>query len=173
MKRRFTAVVCLVLFLGLAAFGAHMWFRDYPVYFEKDDLHVFCTITGLERPEGPRLSVGFNNRGRASVLVLEDANLGEPFEVVLASAATGKEVARKGPAGAAGAGRMVNVRAGQEHSWNVPLGKLYGKLPPGEYAIQVIYDTKAAAERGDEWAKELDLGRTESPPLSFKVPAPK
>ena len=173
MRRRLTVLACIVLFLALGAYAIYVWFgHRYEVHFDPKNLHLMCTVTGLDRAGGELLTVGFNNRSQRNVVILESKDLGGPFAVVLADAATGKTVKRR-PPGEIGAGRKMNVRPRSHHYWNVRLSKLYGKLPPGEYALQVIYDTAAAAERGEPWVEELDLGRTEAPPVRFKVKAPK
>jgi hypothetical protein len=169
MKSRLSALIVVVLVLGLGVLACWMWFgHTYRVRFKPDDLQVLTVVT-YGRDKSPRLTVGFNNRSKGNIEVLKSPGLCGPFEVQLVSVATEKCLDRlpKSLQGPVGTSTILSPRS--ELSWTVPFSQLYGELPPGRYVVKVIYDTEAGVERGEKWADSVDTGKAAGPPIRFEV----
>jgi len=169
MKNRLSAVVTVGILAILTGMAAWMWFgHAYHVSFKSEQLELF-TVVRYDRAGQPTLAVGFKNRSPGVIEVLKSVQLRGPFTVHLVSAEETKELDRL-PASLKGApGVPMALHSRAELAWKVSLSDLYGELAPGNYVVNVEYDTAAAAKRGEKWVKGIDLGKTKSQPIPFEV----
>jgi len=172
MRSRYSAVTAVVVLTVLCALGVWYWFGWTPyARFKSDQLEVLSALT-TGRSGGWMLTVGLNNRSKGEIQVLKSPGVRGAFSVLLVDAGTSREVPRL-PASLEGpVGTQMMLRSRKQLRWSLGLDELYGELPPGQYVIKVVYDTSAARERGEGWVEGLDIGRSEGPPIRFKVEEP-
>jgi len=158
----------LALTAGLGTLAVYVWFSPATVRFDPEQLKLAATV-GAGRPEGPVLHVSMSNHGRYALMIRESPELGAPFELRVTSEAGGVPLKRLASQAGRPAAFPYKLRGKGQRSWSVPLSRLYGRLPAGRYRLELAYDTDAAAERGEGWAEELDLGRVEAQPVIFEI----
>jgi hypothetical protein len=171
VKSRAGKIAAVLVVLGLIGYTIWMWYgQDYRLRFTPEELPLEAAVTTA--PDGRvRLTVRLRNRCKVAVLVGDNPELGPPFAVELVNTDSCKTVPRCDAREDKLRPIARSVAVSGQHSITVDLTKLFGTLPAGHYELKAVYDTSEPAGRGESWAEDLAVGRSESPPTTFAVKA--